>query len=97
MLIEAALNNQLKCIPFINKSTFIRKYMAPSPEIPKGKMKKPKAGIRITRKKLKSGEATTLGMEISDTESENETEITPTMPTPDIIPNDEPQASNIFK
>ena len=35
-------------------------------------------------------------MEISDSESENETENTPTMPTPVIIPNDEPQAKNIL-
>ena len=35
-------------------------------------------------------------MEISDSDSENETENTPTMPTPVIIPNDEPQANNIF-
>ena len=35
-------------------------------------------------------------MEIADSDSENEPENTPTMPTPDIIPNDEPQANNIF-
>ena len=33
-------------------------------------------------------------MEIADSDSENETENTPTIPTPVIIPNDEPQANN---
>ena len=88
MLIEAALNNQLTSLPFINNSNIIRKYLAPSPATPKGRTKKPKAGIRSTRKKLKSGGATKLGMEIADSDSENETENTPTMPTPVIIPND---------
>ena len=96
MLIEAALNNQLTGIPFINKPDTIRNYLSPSPETPKGRMKKPKSGILSTRKKLKSRGATKLGMEISDSESENEAENTPTMPTPVIIPNDEPQANNIF-
>ena len=59
-------------------------------------MKKPKAGIRSTSKKLKSGGASKLGMETADSDSKNETENTPTMPTPVIIPNDEPQANNIF-
>ena len=96
MLIKAALNNQLTGIPFINNSNIIRKYLAPSPATTKGRMKKTNAGIRSTRKKLKRGGATKLGMEISDSDSENETENTPKMPTPVIIPNDEPQANNIF-
>ena len=96
MIIEAALNNQFTGIPFINNSDTIRKYLTPSPATPKGRMKKPKACIRSTREKLKSGGAIKLGMEIEDSDSENETENTPTMPTPVIIPNDEPQANNIF-
>ena len=35
-------------------------------------------------------------MEIVDSDSENETENNPTIPNPVIIPNDEPQANNIF-
>ena len=35
-------------------------------------------------------------METADSDSGNETENTPTMPTPDIIPNNEPKANNIF-
>ena len=59
-------------------------------------MKKPKAGIRSTRKKQKSGGASRLGIEIADSDSENENENTHAMPTPDIIPNDEPQTNNFF-
>ena len=81
MLIEAALNNQLTGIQLINNSNIIRKYLDPLPATPKGRMKKTKAGIQITRKKLKSRGATKIGMEISDSDSENETENTPTMPT----------------
>ena len=50
MLIEAALNNQLTGIRFINNSDSIHKYLAPSPATPKGRTKNPKAGIRSTRK-----------------------------------------------
>ena len=95
MLIDAAHNNQLTGIQFINNADNIRKYMAPS-ATPKGRMKKPKAGIRSTRKKHKSGGASILGIEIADSDSENENENTPTMPMPDIIPNDESQTNNIF-
>ena len=35
-------------------------------------------------------------MEIADSDSENENENTSTMPTLDIIPNDEPRTNNIF-
>ena len=96
MLIDAVHNNQLAGIPFINNTDNIRKYLAPSPATPKERMKKTKSGIRSTRKKIKSGGASRLGMEIADSDSENENENTPTMPTPDIIPNDEPQTNNIF-
>ena len=96
MLLDAAYNNQLKDIPFINNEDNIRKYLAPSPATPKGRMKKPEADIRSTRKKLKSGGASRLGMEIADSNSETENGNTPTMPTPDIIPNYEPQTNNIF-
>ena len=88
MLIEAALNNQLTGITLINNLDTICKYLAQSPATPKFGMKKQKSGIRSTRKKLKSGGAIRLGMEIADSDSENETENTPTMPTPVIIPND---------
>ena len=91
MLIDASLNNQLTGIPFINNIYNICKYLAPSPETPKGRMKKPKAGIRSTRKKHKSGGESKLGIYIVDSDSENENENTPTMPTSEIIPNDEPQ------
>ena len=78
MIIKATLNNQFPGIPFINDSDTIHKYLAPSPATPKGRMKKPKSGIRSTRKKLKIGGATKLGMEIADSDYEKETENTPT-------------------
>ena len=52
MIIDASHNNQFTVIPFINNADNIRKYLAPSPETPKGRMKKPKAGIRSTKNKL---------------------------------------------
>ena len=51
ILIDAAHNNQLTDIPFINNADNIRKYLAPSPATPKLIMKKPKAVIRSTSKK----------------------------------------------
>ena len=71
MLIDAAHNNQLAGIPFINNGDYIHKYLAPSLATPKGRMNKSKAGIGSTRKKLKSGRASRLGMEIADSDSEN--------------------------
>ena len=96
MLIDTAHNNQLTGIPFINNADNIHTYLAPSPATPKVRMKKPKAGIRSTRKKHKSGGSSRLGIEIADSDSENENENTHTMPIPDIIPNYEAQTSNIF-
>ena len=68
ILIYAAHNNQLTGIPFINNADNIRKYLAPSPATPKIRTKKPKAGIRSTREKLKSGGASRLGMEVADSD-----------------------------
>ena len=62
MLKDAAHNNQLTDITFINNADNIRKYLASSPETPKGIMKKLKAGIRSTRKKHKSGGTRRLGI-----------------------------------
>ena len=53
MLINAAHNNQLTDIPLINNADKIRKYLAPSPATQKGRMKKPKSGIRSTKKNTK--------------------------------------------
>ena len=58
MLIDAAHNNQLTGITFINNADNIRKYLAPSPATPKGGMKKPKSGIRSTRENSKAEEQT---------------------------------------
>ena len=62
MLIDAAHNNQLTDISFINNADNICKYLALSPATLKVRMKKPKAGIRSTRKKHKSGGASRLGI-----------------------------------
>ena len=96
MLIDASLNNQLTGVPFINNPDFIQKYLAPSTATPKGRMKKPKAGIRSTRKIVKDRRARKLGMELSDSGAEEEISAQPTMQSPTIIPNDAPQANSIF-
>ena len=72
MLINAAHNNQLTDIPFINNTYNIHKYLAPSTATPKRRMKKPKSGICSTRKKHKRGGASRLQIEIADSDSENE-------------------------
>ena len=51
---DTSLNNQLKGIPFVHNPEFIRKYLAPPPATPKGRMKRLRAGIRSTRKKVTS-------------------------------------------
>ena len=56
MLIEAALNNQLMGIPFINNPNFIRKYLAPLPSTPKGRMKKPKGAYAAPGRNSKADE-----------------------------------------
>ena len=48
-LIKAIINNQLINIPCMKVDT-IRKYLSPSPATPKGRMKRPRTGIRSTRK-----------------------------------------------
>eukprot|EP00956_Cyclotella_meneghiniana_P014140 scaffold21040_cov41-Cyclotella_meneghiniana.AAC.5 len=51
-LIKAINNGQLEGIPFM-KADLIRKYLAPSPATLKGRMKRPRTGIRSTRAKQK--------------------------------------------
>ena len=46
------MNNQLEGIPFLSKPNLIRKYLPPSPATPKGRMKRPRTGLRSTRKKV---------------------------------------------
>jgi hypothetical protein len=52
-LIKAIRNGQLEGIPFM-KADLVRKYLAPSPATSKGRMKRPRTGIRSTRMKVKS-------------------------------------------
>jgi hypothetical protein len=51
------------------KADLVRKYLAPSPATPKGRMKRPRTGIRSTRTKEKSGdtikETTVLGTSVN--------------------------------
>jgi len=49
-LIKAINNGQLEGIPFM-KAELVRKYLAPSPATSKGRMKRPRQGIRSTRQK----------------------------------------------
>ena len=51
-ILDAAMNNQLKGIPFLSKPDLIRKYLPPSPATPKGRMKQPRTGLCSTRKKV---------------------------------------------
>jgi hypothetical protein len=51
-LIKATRNGQLEDIPFM-KADLVRKYLAPSPATSKGRMKRPRTGIRSTRMKVK--------------------------------------------
>ena len=55
-LIKAANNEQLEGIPFL-KADLIQKYLPPSPATSKGRMKRPRTGIRSTHKKGKADEA----------------------------------------
>eukprot|EP00804_Cyclotella_cryptica_P010472 CCRYP_012303-RA/>CCRYP_012303-RA protein AED:0.45 eAED:0.14 QI:0/0/0/0.6/1/1/5/0/1176 len=47
-LLKAINNGQLEGVPYM-KSDLIRKYLAPSPATSKGRMKRPRMGIRSTR------------------------------------------------
>ena len=49
---KAINNNQLKGIPMMNIKD-IRRHLPPSPATPKGRMKKPRGGIRSTRRQNK--------------------------------------------
>jgi len=49
-LLKAVSNDQLEGIPFM-KADIIKKYLAKSPATSKGRMKRPRAGIRSTRPK----------------------------------------------
>lgn len=51
-LLKAINNGQMEGIPFM-KPAMIRKHLPPSPATSKGHMKRPRAGIRSTRKKEK--------------------------------------------
>ena len=50
---KAINNNQLKGFPMMNVKD-IRRHLPPSPATPKGRMKRPRGGIRSTRKKNKT-------------------------------------------
>ncbi len=51
-LIKAINNNQLKGIPFM-QADLLRKHLARAPAIPKGRMRRPRKGLRSTRRKKK--------------------------------------------
>ena len=56
-------------------------------------MKPPQAGIRSTRKKAKTRQSNKLGLEISESETENEENPT-SVPAPSITPDNDPQEKN---
>ena len=53
-LIKATVNTQLINITFM-KAELIRKYLPPSPDTPKGGMKRPRTGIRIKQRMSSKG------------------------------------------
>ena len=92
-LIKAALNGQLEGIPFM-KADLIRKYLPPSPATPKGRMKRPRAGIRSTRKKERNGGTNEAMLEDDNSAMSHHT---PSNTTANIIQSDEThEANNIF-
>lgn len=50
-LLKTITNKQLKRFPCMNTKD-IKRHLAPSPATPKGRMKKPRAGIKSTRKNV---------------------------------------------
>jgi hypothetical protein len=81
-LVKAIENKQLEGFPFV-KPTIVHRYLAPSPVISKGCMKRPIAGIRSTSKRKPEEE----------TEETNEQQL----PGPNNIPDDiAAQTSNVF-
>jgi hypothetical protein len=92
-LIKAINNGQLEGIPFM-KADLVRKYLAPSPATSKGRMKRPRTGIRSTRKKDKKDDSSEGGQvpnDEQDVDSRNTS-------TPHVIPvdtNDE-SVCNVF-
>ena len=92
-LFKAVSNGQLEGIPFM-KADIIKKYLAKSPATSKGRMKRPRAGIRSTRPK-KSKVVLTDNQPIEASGSIHPNAIR-TMSN--IVPNDEPLdgANNVF-
>ena len=72
------------------KTKMVRKYLAPSPAISKGRMKRPRAGIRSTRKANKPEAA-------AEVPEEEEQVSAPGQSEAHVIPNDNnEQTSNVF-
>ena len=89
-LIKAIQNDQLKDIPLM-KVNLIKKYLAKSPATSKGRMKRPRAGIRSTRPKPSATKTNV-------TETPQPTIHPNALRTGNIIPDDESfdGANNIF-
>ena len=92
-LLDAIANDQLKGIPFM-KQDIIRKYLAPSPATSKGRMKRPRAGIRSTRKTYIDQNKTWRQRGKENNNPAIHPNAARTAPT--YIPSDEPQVNNVF-
>ncbi|KAL7501873.1 hypothetical protein ACHAXN_001014, partial [Cyclotella atomus] len=75
-LIKAINNGQLENVPFM-KADLVRKYLAPSPATSKGRMKRPRTGIRSTRKRQTDGSTTTPKEAVSPSEGEGNGTVNP--------------------
>ena len=93
-LIDAIQNSQLEGIPCM-KADLIRKYLAPSPATPKGRMKRPRAGIHSTRtKKHQSRRSRDSNQDPSSTQDEHQNL---TSSNANVIPSDEThEVNNVF-
>ena len=91
-IIKVVNNNQLKGFPFM-KPTMVRKYLVPSPATSKGRMKRPRTGIRSTRTQVPHEETT----ELPSQQPPSPTEVMHQLPGPNIIINNSvANTSNVF-
>ena len=92
-LLKAINNNQLEGIPLM-KSDLIHKYLAKSPATSKGRMKRPRVGIRSTRKQKQQDHSSVH----SSTATDNGIHPNAARTNTNLIPNNEPLdgTNNIF-
>ena len=91
-LIKIMQNNQLTGFPCMTAKN-VKKYLAPSPATPKGRMRRPRTGIRSTGNQKQQREKI---KEEPVAASEEETMIRYTGPTEEHVITDDKIANNVF-